>query len=91
MQKMSSQGKDVLFIKQENEYTGIFTKTDLIKLLEKNINPAEVGVSTVMSKPILSIDASASVEEARKIMVEKKLRQEFFKVEIAESLSYLCL
>ena len=74
MQKMSSQGKDVLFIKQENEYTGIFTKTDLIKLLEKNINPSDVNVSSVMSRPILSIDASASVDEARKKMLEKKLR-----------------
>jgi CBS domain-containing protein len=74
VQKMSSEGKDVLFIKQENEYTGIFTKTDLIKLLEKNINPAEVSVSTVMSKSILSIDASASVKEVRERMIEKKLR-----------------
>jgi signal-transduction protein with cAMP-binding, CBS, and nucleotidyltransferase domain len=74
VQKMSSLGKDVLLIKQMNEYTGIFTKTDLIKLLEKNMDPAEISVSAVMSKPILSIDVSSSLEEAKEKMLEKKLR-----------------
>ena len=73
-QKMSSQGADVLLIKHMGEYTGIFTKVDLIKLLEKNINPAEVSVSTVMSKPILSLDAFTSVEEAREKMEENNIR-----------------
>ncbi|HIE80447.1 MAG TPA: CBS domain-containing protein [Nitrospinaceae bacterium] len=73
-QKMSSQRVDVLPIKDLGEYTGIFTKADLIKLLEKNIDPAKVSVSTVMSKPILSLDANTSVEKARQKMVENKLR-----------------
>ena len=33
--KMSSQGADALFIKKAEEYIGIFTKADLIKLLKK--------------------------------------------------------
>ena len=37
VQKMSSQRVDVLLIKDLGEYTGIFTKADLINLLEKNI------------------------------------------------------
>ena len=74
VQKMSSQRVDVLLIKDLGEYTGIFTKADLIKLLEKNIDPAKVSVSTVMSKPILSLDANTSVEKARQKMVENKLR-----------------
>ncbi len=75
VQKMSSQRVDVLLIKDLGEYTGIFTKADLINLLEKNIDPAEVNVSTFMSKPILSLDASTSEEETRKRMVEKNIRQ----------------
>ena len=75
VQKMSSQGMEAILIKQEEEYTGIFKKTDLIKLLEKNIAAAEVNVSTFMSKPILSLDASTSEEETRKRMVEKNIRQ----------------
>ena len=37
VQKIALQGTDAILIKQKEEYTGIFTKTDLIKLLEKNI------------------------------------------------------
>ena len=37
VQKIALQGTDAILIKQKGEYTGIFTKTDLIKLLEKNI------------------------------------------------------
>ena len=72
--EMSSQGAGALLIKQSEEYIGIFTKTDLIKLLEKNINPADILVSAVMSKPIFSIDVSASVRDAREMMIEKRLR-----------------
>ncbi len=74
IQMMSSQAIDALLIKQEEDYTGIFTKTDLIKILEKNINPAEVSVSTIMSKPILSLDEFTPIEEAREKMIEKNIR-----------------
>jgi len=75
VQKIALQGTDAILIKQKEEYTGIFTKTDLIKLLETNIDAAEVNVSTFMSKPILTLDANTSVKEARQKMVEKNIRQ----------------
>ena len=46
--EMTLQGTDALLIKQGDEYIGIFTKTDLIKILEENMNPAEVIVSNIM-------------------------------------------
>lgn len=73
VEKMSSLGKNALLIEQMDQYIGIFTKTDLIKLLEKNIDPAEIIVSTVMSKPILSLEASTTVKEARDRMLENKI------------------
>ena len=72
--QMSSLGADALLIKQEEEYIGIFTKTDLIKLLEKNMNPSEVIVSSIMSKPILSLETQTTSDEARKKMQEKNIR-----------------
>ena len=72
--EMSSQGADALLIKQAEEYIGIFTKADLIKVLEKNINPAEVTVSSIMSKPILSLDVKTTADEARQKMQEKNIR-----------------
>ena len=72
--EMASQGTDALLIKQMDTYTGIFTKTDLIKVLEKNIDPAEISVSSIMSKPILSLDALTSIDEAQKSMIAKNVR-----------------
>ena len=78
VQKIALQGTDAILIKQKEEYTGIFTKTDLIKLLEKNIDAAEVNVSTFMSKPIPTLDANTSVKEARQKMVEINIWQLLF-------------
>ena len=74
VREMSSIETDALLIRQNEEYSGIFTKTDLIKLLEKNINPAEVTVSTIMSKPILTLDMDTTVSEARQKMWDKNIR-----------------
>ena len=72
--QMSSLGADALLVRQEEEYIDIFTKTDLIKLLEKNMNPSEVIVSSIMSKPILSLDSKTTSDEARKKMQKKNIR-----------------
>lgn len=72
--EMSLQGAEALLIKQEEEYIGIFTKTDLIKLLEKNMTPAKVIVSSIMSKPVLSLDDKTTVDKARQKMLEKNIR-----------------
>ncbi len=74
VREMSSQETDALLIKQGEEYAGIFTKTDLIKLLEKNIDPAEVIVSTIMSKPVLTLDTNTTASEARQKMWDKNIR-----------------
>ena len=39
VREMSSIETDALLIRQNEEYSGIFTKTDLIKLLEKKYQP----------------------------------------------------
>jgi signal-transduction protein with cAMP-binding, CBS, and nucleotidyltransferase domain len=72
--EMSSQGADALFIKQEEEYIGIFTKADLNKLLKKNMQPSDVTVSSIMSKPILSLNAKITADEALQKMRKKNIR-----------------
>jgi signal-transduction protein with cAMP-binding, CBS, and nucleotidyltransferase domain len=71
--EMSSQGTDALHIKQGEEYVSIFTKADLNKVQEKNINPAEVTVSSIMSKSFLSLDVKTTSDETRQKMQKKYL------------------
>jgi hypothetical protein len=60
-------------IKKAEEYIGIFTRADLIKLLEKIINSAEVTVPSIISKPILVFDVKTTADE-----VQLKMQKNIF-------------
>ena len=72
---MSSQRAGAILIKERDEYVGIFTKADLIiKILEKHLDPASVKVSTVMSHPLISLERTLTIEDARKMMEKRNIR-----------------
>ena len=72
---MLSKDTGAILIKNEQgEYVGIFTKTDLIKLLEKELNPASIPISSVMSSPIRCMDQAESHDGAREKMLENNIR-----------------
>ena len=72
---MLSKDTGAILIKNEQgEYVGIFTKADLIKLLEKELNPASITISSVMSSPIRCMDQTESHDGARKKMLENNIR-----------------
>jgi CBS domain-containing protein len=65
----------VILIKNEQgEYVGIFTKADLIKLLEKELNPISITISSVISSPIRCIDKTESHDGVREKMLENNIR-----------------
>ena len=50
---MLSKDTGAILIKNEQgKYLGIFTKADLIKLLEKELDPTSITISSVMSRPM---------------------------------------
>jgi len=54
---------------------GIITKTDLMtRVLIKNLSAESIRVAEVMSQPIISIDASETLDSARKLLREKSIR-----------------
>jgi signal-transduction protein with cAMP-binding, CBS, and nucleotidyltransferase domain len=71
---MSKNTAAILIKSEQGEYIGIFTKTDLIKLLEKEINPASIPISSVMSSPIRCMDQTESHDGAREKMLENNIR-----------------
>jgi len=72
---MLSKDTGAILIKNEQgEYVGIFTKADLIKLLEKDLNPTSIAISSVMSSPIRCMDQTESHDEARRKMLENNIR-----------------
>jgi CBS domain-containing protein len=72
---MTEKNVGSLLVKQDQDYIGILTETDIVKkVLAKDLDPRTTTVEEIMSYPISSLDAEASLEEAQKIMGELHIR-----------------
>jgi CBS domain-containing protein len=72
---MTEKNVGSLLVKQDQDYIGILTETDIVKkVLAKDLDPRTTKVEEIMSYPISSLDAEASLEEAQKIMGELHIR-----------------
>ena len=71
---MSEKKVGSIFIKEDEEYVGIFTETDLLrKVIALEFPPADMSVASVMNKTIETIDCESSMILAFIMMQKKKL------------------
>lgn len=64
-----------LLVSQEGVYIGIITEVDIIrKVVAKGEDPNHVSIKTVMSFPLITIDAGRPVVEANDLMEQKRVR-----------------
>ena len=62
----------VVIVGPKREVLGIITERDLIrKVLSKGLNPRETRAEEIMSKPVITIEPDASIQEAANLMKEK--------------------
>jgi CBS domain-containing protein/ribosomal protein S27AE len=74
--KMIKDGVGSLLVEENGRLRGIVTEKDLIgKIVAKNLNPAKITVSKIMSNIIVTIDPERDILEAIKIMNERKVRR----------------
>jgi CBS domain-containing protein len=65
-----------IIVVEEKRPVGIVTHKDIIsKLVQARIPPEAVTAREVMSTPILSINEDASIEEAARMMVKKRIKK----------------
>jgi signal-transduction protein with cAMP-binding, CBS, and nucleotidyltransferase domain len=65
-----------ILVKEDNEFVGIMTDRDIVdRVVSQGRDPGTVKVSEVMSAPLLSISAEASVEEAAEKMRSNRIRR----------------
>lgn len=65
-----------LIVVEEKRPVGIVTHKDIIsKLVQARIPPEAVTAREVMSTPILTISEDASIEEAARTMVKKRIKK----------------
>ena len=64
-----------LFIKENDDFLGIFTKIDWMHLfLRGDCDPHKIKVKEVMSSPLITIDKNAPLANASALIEEKKIR-----------------
>jgi CBS domain-containing protein len=71
---MSEKKIGSVFIKEDDQYVGIFTETDLLrKVVALEFPPADMSVASLMNKTIETIDSESSMILAFITMQKKKL------------------
>ena len=74
-EKIYANGIGSLLATSNENFIGIITKTDLmVRVLRKNLDAESTQVAEVMSQPLISIDASETLDSARKLLREKSIR-----------------
>ena len=64
-----------LLVKENDEYVGIITKTDIIeRAIAKGLNPKTTKTGSLMSKPLLTMDYYLPRKEAHEFMLRKKIK-----------------
>jgi CBS domain-containing protein len=65
----------ILLTDETNKIVGIVTERDLLReVCGKNVSAQAVVASSVMSKPLMTIDKNSSIEDAAKLMAENRVR-----------------
>jgi CBS domain-containing protein len=64
-----------LLVKQESEFSGIVTETDVVRAVAEQPALVErLKVKELMSSPIITVDRDMSVHYARDLMADRKIR-----------------
>jgi signal-transduction protein with cAMP-binding, CBS, and nucleotidyltransferase domain len=64
-----------LFVKENEEYAGIVTLTDLVeRVLAKGLDPKAIGMYSIMSKPIMKMDHYLTRRDAHEFMIGKNIK-----------------
>ena len=64
-----------LLVKENEEYVGIVTHTDLVKrVIAKGLDPKTIRMYSVMSKPIMKMDHYLTRRDAHEFMIGKNIK-----------------
>ncbi|MFQ5693330.1 MAG: cyclic nucleotide-binding/CBS domain-containing protein [Nitrospinota bacterium] len=72
---MATKDLGSLLVTREHEPAGIVTESDMVRrVLAKDLNPDTHTVEEIMSAPLLTVDASTGILEARDRMDQERVR-----------------
>lgn len=63
-------------VTKESRCVGIVTERDILdKVLLRNLNAIVTEISSIMSSPLITVDADTTLEKAAQVMVDKDIRR----------------
>ncbi len=74
-QLMNSRGTSCLVVLEGQMPRGIITERDLVRRVIAQKRPLDTRISTIMSKPLITIDHDASPKEAARMMTANRVRR----------------
>lgn len=72
---MSARGVGDLVVMEGKMPRGIVTERDFVRRIVAKKKPLDIKISDIMSKPLITIDPDASLNEAARKMVNNKIRR----------------
>ena len=76
VERMNNHEIGCLVVLEKGQYAGILTERDVLKrVVAKGKNPEKTLVGDVMSKPLIAVDPDMSLDEAVKLMFEKRIKK----------------
>jgi CBS domain-containing protein len=74
-QKMREQQVGSLLVRQGDDYIGILSESDLVRRgMAEGRDPLQTTVESIMNRPIITIDAKKTAEDANALMSERAIR-----------------
>ncbi len=72
---MAQEGVSAIIVTVEEKAKGIVTERDILKrIVAEDKNPKKTKVKEIMSSPLVTIEPSTDLEEAARLMFEKKIK-----------------
>lgn len=76
VQKMNKFDIGSVIVVSSGRPIGIITETNILRrIVEPRMDPATVWVKDIMTSPLTTIDENSAIEEAAKVMAEKKINR----------------
>ena len=76
VQKMNKFDIGSVIVISSGRPVGIITETNIMRrVVEPRMDPATVWVKDIMTSPLITIEQTAAVEEAAKIMADRKINR----------------
>jgi CBS domain-containing protein len=76
VQKMNKFDIGSVIVVSSGRPVGIITETNILRrIVEPRMDPATVWAKDIMTSPLTTIDENAAIEEAAKVMAEKKINR----------------